>query len=69
MTSRNVSFRIDWRSGRWQRSKLALKDPYNAMLNILLRMFYESKSDWLVKSVEKGIGTIRMEESDDRSEV
>ena len=69
MTSRNVSFRIDWRSSRWQRSKLALKDPYNAMLNILLRMFYESKSNWLVKSVEKGIGTIRMEESDDRSEV
>lgn len=61
-------YRLEWRSGRWGRSKLALKDPYNVMLSILLRMFFVSKSDWLMRSVEKGIGAMQVEESDYRSE-
>ena len=61
--------RLDWRSGQWQRSRIALKDPFNTMLSILLRLFYESKPDWLMKLVEQGKETIQHEESSERAEV
>ena len=61
--------RLDWRSGQWQRSRIALKDPFNTMLSILLRLFYDSKPDWLMKLVEQGKETVQHEESSERAEV
>ena len=65
----DMSFRLEWRNGQWQRSRVALKDPFNALLSILLRIFYDSKSEWLMKTVEKGMDTIQLAESDERTEV
>ena len=39
------------------------------MLSILLRLFYESKPDWLMKLVEQGKETVQHEESSERAEV
>jgi len=64
-----MSFRLEWRNGKWQRTRVALKDPFNAVLSILLRIFYDSKSEWLMKMVEKGMDTIHPEESAERTEV
>ena len=61
--------RLDWRSGQWQRSRIALKDPFNTMLSILLRLFYDSKPDWLMKLVDQGKETVQHEESSERAEV
>jgi len=64
-----MSFRLEWRNGQWKRSRIALKDPFNALLNILLRIFCDSKSEWLMKMVERGMDTIQLAESDERTEV
>ena len=62
-------FRLEWRSGQWQRSRVAVKDPFNAILSILLQLFYDSKSEWLTRLVEKGIDIVHLEESDERAKV
>ena len=64
-----MSFRLQWKNGQWQRSRIALKDPFNALLSILLRIFYDSKSEWLMRMVEKGMDTIQLAESDESTEV
>jgi len=64
-----MSSRLEWRNGQWQKSRIALKDPFNALLSILLRIFYDSKSEWLMSMVERGMDTIQLAESDERTEV
>ena len=62
-------FRLEWRNGHWQRSRVVVRDPFNAILSILLRLFHDSKSEWLMRSVEKGMDIVNLEESDERAEV
>ena len=38
-------------------------------MSILLRLFYDSKPDWLMKLVEQGKETVQHEESSERAEV
>lgn len=62
-------FRLEWRNDHWQRSRIAVRDPFNAILSILLRLFHDSKSEWLRRSVEKGMDIVHLEKSDERAEV
>ena len=61
--------RLEWRNEKWQRSRVAVKDPFNAILSILLRLFHESNSELLLRSVEKGMDVIHLEKLDERAEV
>jgi len=61
-------YRLEWRNGHWQRSRVVVRDPFNAILSILLRLFHDSKSEWLMRSVEKGMDIVHLEESDERAE-
>lgn len=57
-------YRLEWRKQRWQKKRVALKEPINSILSILLHLFHKSKSEFLTRSVEKGMSAIRLGKSD-----
>lgn len=61
-------YRLDWRRQQWQRNRVAVKEPFNTILSILLRLFYDSKSELLMRSVDKGKNIVKQENSDERAE-
>lgn len=62
-------FRLEWRKQRWQKKRVALKEPVNSILSILLHLFHKSKSEFLTRSVEKGMSAIRLGKSDVKPQV
>ena len=62
-------FRLEWRKQQWQKKRVALKEPVNSILSILLHLFHKSKSEFLTRSVEKGMSAIHLGRSDEKPQV
>ena len=51
--------RLAWKDGQWRKLKPSLSNSHNALLSILCHLFYFCQPDWLLRVVDKGLGTLQ----------